>query len=165
MRETPLSSIESSRHHLASMSATLALLLLCFGLMVACQEREGDRSAKAKQVELGDRFWELYQAGRYGEAIPVAEELVSLTETLDGPDHPDVAINLNNLAELYHEQGVVETSENAIDFAQNIERLYELKSEPEMVQRRLEVAHKNSWDSRYKELEKLVCQTLYGAKG
>jgi CHAT domain-containing protein/tetratricopeptide (TPR) repeat protein len=47
----------------------------------------------------------LYQAGKYSEAIPIAEQVLALREKALGPDHPDVAQSLNELARLYRIQG------------------------------------------------------------
>ncbi|MBD2115165.1 MULTISPECIES: tetratricopeptide repeat protein [Cyanophyceae] len=55
--------------------------------------------------QLNQRVTELYQAGRYGEAIPRAEEALAINEQALGPDHPDTATSLNNLAMLYRSQG------------------------------------------------------------
>ncbi len=47
----------------------------------------------------------LYQAGRYEEAVPHWQKALELSEREFGPDHPNVAIDLNNLAALYYVQG------------------------------------------------------------
>jgi len=47
----------------------------------------------------------LYHQGRYGEAIPFARKALELGEREFGPDHPTTDTLLNNLAELYREQG------------------------------------------------------------
>ena len=56
-------------------------------------------------VEAHDRFLDLYTQGRYQEALPYAEEALSLSEREFGLDHPDVAVRLNALAEVYRAQG------------------------------------------------------------
>jgi tetratricopeptide (TPR) repeat protein len=64
--------------------------------------------AMAQQDEaaaLNKRLTELYQAGRFSEAIPLADRALAIREKALGPDHPDVATSLNTLAELYREQG------------------------------------------------------------
>jgi tetratricopeptide (TPR) repeat protein len=48
---------------------------------------------------------QLYQKGRYREAIPMAERALAIREKALGPDHPDVALSLNNLAELHRTIG------------------------------------------------------------
>jgi type II secretory pathway pseudopilin PulG len=40
----------------------------------------------------------LFQQGRYGEAIPIAEKVLTISEKVLGPEHPDTATTLNNLA-------------------------------------------------------------------
>jgi CHAT domain-containing protein len=59
----------------------------------------------ARAEQLNQQVIELYRAGRYGEAIPLATEALQIRETALGPEHPDVAQSLNNLAELYRLQG------------------------------------------------------------
>src|ERR1700737_4967684 len=55
--------------------------------------------------ELNKKVIELYNAGRYADAIPIAQQVLAIREKALGHDHPDVASSLNNLAELYDEQG------------------------------------------------------------
>ena len=47
----------------------------------------------------------LGRAGRLAEAIGVQERGMGLTQRLHGPEHPDVATSLNNLARLYESMG------------------------------------------------------------
>jgi CHAT domain-containing protein/Tfp pilus assembly protein PilF len=46
----------------------------------------------------------LFQAGKYDEAVPRAQSALAIREKALGPDHPDVAASLNNLALLYGEK-------------------------------------------------------------
>jgi tetratricopeptide (TPR) repeat protein/CHAT domain-containing protein len=55
----------------------------------------------AKLSSLNKQATELYQAGKFGEAIPIAQELLQLCEKAVGPDHPQTATALNNLAFLF----------------------------------------------------------------
>jgi hypothetical protein len=41
----------------------------------------------------------LWVHARLAEARPLDERALAITETVHGPDHPDVALHLNNLAE------------------------------------------------------------------
>ena len=43
----------------------------------------------------------LMKQGRYQEAVQFQEKVLAWTEQHLGPDHPDTAFSLNNLAELY----------------------------------------------------------------
>src|SRR6476469_7538523 len=56
-------------------------------------------------VVLNTRVIELYNAGQYAEAIPLAQRALSIRERALGPDHPDLASLLENLAALYATQG------------------------------------------------------------
>ena len=47
----------------------------------------------------------LFQAGKYAEAIPLAQRALALNEKALRPDHPNVGTSLNNLALLYGGQG------------------------------------------------------------
>ena len=55
--------------------------------------------------ELNKKVIELYQAGKFADAVPLAQRALAIREKALGPDHPDVALALNNLAELYRNQG------------------------------------------------------------
>ncbi|BAY65055.1 peptidase-like protein [Calothrix brevissima NIES-22] len=64
------------------------------------------QSAELAEAErLNQQVEQLYQQGKYSEAIPLAERALTIREQVLGKEHPDVATSLNNLAELYREQG------------------------------------------------------------
>ena len=48
---------------------------------------------------------ELCKAGKYQDAIPLAKQALAYSERVLGPDHPDTATALNNLAEVHREMG------------------------------------------------------------
>jgi CHAT domain-containing protein/Tfp pilus assembly protein PilF len=47
----------------------------------------------------------LYAQGKYDQALPLAQRALAVREKALGPDHPDVATSLNDLAELYEAKG------------------------------------------------------------
>ena len=51
--------------------------------------------------DLNERAIKLGNAGRYSEAEPLYKQSLAIREKVLGPNHPDVAASLNNLAELY----------------------------------------------------------------
>jgi tetratricopeptide (TPR) repeat protein len=55
----------------------------------------------AKPSSLSKQVAELYQAGKFNEAIPIAQEFLELSEETFGPNHPDTAQAINSLAQLY----------------------------------------------------------------
>jgi tetratricopeptide (TPR) repeat protein len=55
--------------------------------------------------DLNRRAIELDNAGRYADAEPLYKLSLVIREKALGPDHPDVAVSLNNVAGLYSKQG------------------------------------------------------------
>ena len=55
--------------------------------------------------KLNEQVVELYQRGKYAEAVVIAKRALALAERLGGPDHADVGICLVNLTTLYAAQG------------------------------------------------------------
>ena len=55
--------------------------------------------------QLNRQSLDLYSAGRYNDAIPLAERALAINEAQLGADHPATATSLNNLAELYQSMG------------------------------------------------------------
>ena len=87
----------------ASMRSTVRLLtilvLLSFWTVSQVQAQE------AEWKRLSQETTDLYQKGRYAQAMPSATQSLRLAEDTFGSDHPNVAASLNILANLYHAQG------------------------------------------------------------
>ena len=81
--------------------AIVMLLALALSFAVSAQALSDDDSL----AELGQRIVELYQQGKYNEAIPLAEELVGLTKRTKGDQDPVTATIINFLAKLYLAMG------------------------------------------------------------
>jgi CHAT domain-containing protein/DNA-binding SARP family transcriptional activator len=75
------------------------------------RETDQDAAVLEQAAALNQQIVELYQAGRYLEAIPLAEEALSLNRERLGARHRAVATNLNNLARLYVELGRYDEAE------------------------------------------------------
>ena len=71
--------------------------VLCFGSAVA--QDNDDVREKIHQLE------ELRSAGKFQQAVPIAEEVLKYCEKNYGPDHPETADSLNDLASLYAGMG------------------------------------------------------------
>ena len=54
---------------------------------------------------LNHQVKQLYEAGKYSEAIPLAEKSLELTRAQEGEDSPQTAVRTSWLATLYQEQG------------------------------------------------------------
>ena len=85
---------------LSAISLINALLLATYLVCTAAAATPNDEltALNAKAVQL-------YQAGKYLEATPLAERALSIRERSLGPDHPLLAPLLNNLAGLYEAGG------------------------------------------------------------
>ena len=77
--------------------AGVFLLALTLGVPLAAQE--------ARWEELNAQVEEFYLRGEYARSIAVEQQAVQVAEATFGPEHPNVAGSLNNLALLYKAQG------------------------------------------------------------
>jgi tetratricopeptide (TPR) repeat protein len=98
------------KRYQAWLGLVMGLTVMGTPLMVNAQPirpplRLSQTSSLQQANALNQQVVELYRAGRYDEAIPLATEVLQIRETALGPDHPDVATSLNNLAALYRAQG------------------------------------------------------------
>lgn len=81
------------------------VLFLISSLLVLSRGATGQDSSVEEARQLNRRALELSSAGRYEAALPLAERVLALMEQARGPGHPEVAIAVNNLAELYRLKG------------------------------------------------------------
>jgi tetratricopeptide (TPR) repeat protein len=86
-----------SGNRLALMTGLALITSACFG--TSCFAQKSDTAA------LSARISELSRAGKYSEAIPLAQRQVADLEKSSGPVNRDLAGALNNLALLYGNQG------------------------------------------------------------
>src|SRR6516165_4197930 len=76
--------------------------LLCLVLFVpslALAQGLDEATALEQQVT------QLYTHGHFSEALQIAQRALTIRERALGPDHPAVAVSLNNLALVYAAQG------------------------------------------------------------
>ena len=84
----------------------IPLLIISISLFYGCKPPEPPtQTQETLWNELNAKFITLYQQGRYSEAVKPAKEALTVAENTFGPNHPNFATSLNNLAELYHSQG------------------------------------------------------------
>ena len=74
-------------------------LIACVCISPPSSAQKADVAARSAEIA------ELSRAGKYSQAIPLAQRLLAEMEKAHGPDHRDVAAALNNLALLYGDQG------------------------------------------------------------
>jgi len=88
------------------------LVVLFLGVtLLASTPAWSNEDSLQKATELNQEVIQLYQQGRYAEAIPYAERALALREKVLGPEHPDTATSLNNLALLYDNMGSYDKAE------------------------------------------------------
>jgi CHAT domain-containing protein/Tfp pilus assembly protein PilF len=85
------------------------------GVSFAAQPGNESASAPSEDLAEAERLSEeiakLYRAGRFPEAISLAERALAIREKTLGPEHPDTVTNVNNLAVLYQSMGVYAKAE------------------------------------------------------
>src|SRR3989442_1701904 len=64
-----------------------------------CFAGNPETSALSQQLD------NLYKAGKFREAIPLAQQVLAYNERVFGPENPNTATSLNDLAELYRSTG------------------------------------------------------------
>jgi CHAT domain-containing protein/Tfp pilus assembly protein PilF len=79
-----------------------AVFLLALSLMSPTSAEEG---GLAEAQRLNAQVLQYYAMGQYQQAIPLAQRALAITEKALGPEYPDIAVALNNLAELYRATG------------------------------------------------------------
>ncbi|NEP51464.1 MAG: tetratricopeptide repeat protein, partial [Moorea sp. SIO3C2] len=65
----------------------------------------------AEVSRLTQQVLELYQQGKYSEAIPLAKKALGIRQQVLGEEHHSVATSLQNLALLYFRQGRYQEAE------------------------------------------------------
>src|ERR1700738_1688779 len=128
--------------------------LLCFGLSSALAQK----SNQANKLE--DKFLKLYDAGRYADAIPIAQRVLTIRDKALGHNHPAVAIALDNLANLYRLQGRYADAEPLLQRSLAIREQALGHDDPDTAGSLLNLAALYLDQSRYADAEPLLQQSL-----
>jgi tetratricopeptide (TPR) repeat protein len=81
------------------------LWLVCLLMVLLAGPAPGAGGPLEEAKALNQKVVKLYKAGRYQEALPLAQRLLAIIEKTRGPEHPDTAAIVNNLAMLYQDLG------------------------------------------------------------
>src|SRR5260221_10369687 len=81
------------------------ILLAALALLTSTCLSAPSLAQKGETAALSARITELSRAGKYSEALPLAQAQLQTLEKKYGPAHRDVAGALNNLAEIFGHQG------------------------------------------------------------
>ncbi|MEY2496950.1 MAG: hypothetical protein QOD12_506 [Verrucomicrobiota bacterium] len=103
MKSSP--KIESLADRVIALRKSVVLALLFYLAPGVSADAELSPAEKARLASLNKKVGELYQAGKFGEAISLTQEGVALAEKALGPTHSETASLLNNLAVLYKSTG------------------------------------------------------------
>src|SRR5438552_1240834 len=90
------------------MKRWIVIVLFVCGLLFrlsGAATAKGQEAQLAEAQRLNQQALQLYDAGRYAEAIPPAERALAIQENTLGPEHPLLATTLNNLALSYKAKG------------------------------------------------------------
>jgi CHAT domain-containing protein/Tfp pilus assembly protein PilF len=116
--------------------------------------------AQTNKAELQSQFTALYEAGKYTEAIPLAQQVLAIDEASLGPNDPSVADSLNNLAVLYLHQGRYSDAEPLLKRALAIRKLAPRPDQAEIAGALNDLGAVYEHLGRYADAELLFKQSL-----
>jgi tetratricopeptide (TPR) repeat protein len=83
----------------------LAVFFACFLLGVIPAPGWGSQEDLKEALALNEQVGQLYRAGRFKQALPLAHKALQIRYKDLGPEHPEIAISLTTLGMLYQEMG------------------------------------------------------------
>ena len=152
MRSLPAS------YYLAVMRKWLAAALLAFMMALAAR---GPARAQADDLKaLDNQAQQLFQAGKYTEAMPVAERALKLAEHQRGPNDISVGYALNTLGRIYRQNGRFVDAEKSFGRALAIKRKVLGPNHHETLASLENLAETYASEGRYAEAEPLFLSAL-----
>lgn len=79
-------------------------LLIAVQLALSLSSAVTSKAQSDEGALLAERSLALYRAGKFADAVALAEQVLAIRERTAGPDHPDLATAMHNLAVLYLNQ-------------------------------------------------------------
>jgi len=146
----------SADHRLGVPVAALLLVLIGWPAGLRAQ----DDQAPAQLQDLLQRATQFYQRGEYQKASDLYEQVVDLTVTALGPDHPIVAGGMNNLADLYRKQGRYAEAEPLYKRSLSIREAKLGRDHPDVAASLSALAHLYVLQGRYVQAEPLLKRSL-----
>ena len=120
-----------------------------------------EQETALKEAErLDQQVVQLYQQGKFSEAIPLAEQSLAIRKSILGENHLDVAGSLNNLAELYENQGRYSEAEPLLKQTLELFRRILGENHPNVALSLNNLAELYYSQGRYSEAEPLFKQAL-----
>jgi tetratricopeptide (TPR) repeat protein len=106
------------------------------------------------------RGLDLFQAGRYADALPHLEKALDLAEALRGPEDPSIAVDLNNLAETQRQLAHYDRAEQLYLRAIMIDEKERGAADPGLATSLNNLALVYKAQQRFPEAEKLYLRSL-----
>ncbi|MGO9088936.1 MAG: tetratricopeptide repeat protein [Candidatus Sulfotelmatobacter sp.] len=112
---SPLGSPATARTSVArnqgALRRQLCWLVTALSLIVYVSAASAQQGTAAEADQLAKQIDDLYQQGKYADAVPLAQRLIEIRKRTVGEDHPDYAAALNWLAQIYNAQGQYDDAE------------------------------------------------------
>ncbi|NEO41912.1 MAG: tetratricopeptide repeat protein [Moorea sp. SIOASIH] len=124
------------------------------------REASAEELSLTEASQLNQQVEELYQQGKYSEAIPLAEKALEIRQEIWGEDHLDVATSLNNLALLYQSQGRYPEAEPLYEQALALTKKLFGQDHPDVATSLNNLAALYESQGRYREAEPLLREAL-----
>jgi CHAT domain-containing protein/Tfp pilus assembly protein PilF len=109
---------------------------------------------------LNQQVQQLFQAGKYDTALPLAERALAMQEQALGPQHPLVAQSLNNLASLYQVTGKYNQAEPLLQRAVRMTERVQGPQHPEVATMLVNLAELYREKGDYQQAEPLYQRAL-----
>ncbi|MCF3623800.1 CHAT domain-containing protein [Planktothrix agardhii 1801] len=110
--------------------------------------------------QLNKQVANLYQQNKVTEAISFAEQLLELAVLLYPCNHPDVIVSIDNLAKLYHTQGLLDAAEPLYKKALVMKKSLDLGIHPEIADSLNNLADLYKAQGKYRQAEIFYQQAL-----
>jgi len=127
---------------------------------VTAQVSSQDQEVLVEAERLSQQAIELYQQGKYNEAIPLQEKLLAIFKKILGENHSSTAAILNTLAQLYDFQGKYSEAEPLYKQALAIRKDQLGDNHPDTARSLNDLAGLYQHQGRYSEAEPLYKEAL-----
>ncbi|MGK7935249.1 MAG: tetratricopeptide repeat protein [Xenococcaceae cyanobacterium] len=149
---------------ISSVVAVVGVMGFWIGMPIAMVEQAMSQVSPQEELaeaeRLNQQVEQLYQQGKYNEAIPLAEQALAIRKKVLGDNHPDVAESLNNLAVLYESQGRYTEAEPLYQQALTIRKQQLGDNHPDVAESLNNLAVLYESQGRYSEAETLHKESL-----
>jgi len=161
---SPLGSPATARRSAAwkrrALRRQVCLLVAAFSLLFHVSAASAQQGPAAEADQLNKQIDELYQQGKYADAVPLAKRLLEIRKHTVGEDHPDYAATLNDLGVLYNAQSKYAEAEPLLKRALAIREKALGPDHPDVAETLNNLAVMYGKQGRYAEAEPLYKRAL-----